>query len=429
MKVLNGYYAVIGAGPSGLAAARNLQKRNISFIGFEAHDDVGGLWDIENPNSTVYRSAHLISSKKMTEFNEFPMKEGVADYPSHVELGAYFKDFAKHFGLYDHYRFKTFVKEVKKTQEGKWEVKTNHGEYLFDGVIIANGTLSEANIPSYEGKFNGEIFHAKKYKTPEIFKNKRVLIVGAGNSGCDIAVDAVHHASSIDMSVRRGYHFVPKYIMGKPADSIGGKIKLPPRLKQKVDSKILKLFTGDPTRFGFPEPDHKLYESHPIVNSLVLHYIGHGDINVMPSIERLDGDTVYFSNGTSKDYDIILLATGYKLHYPFIKNEHLNTTENTPELFLNIFPPHEDSLFVVGLVEAAGIGWQGRYNQAELVSLAIDSKINRPKSFQSFKKRRKKNNEDLRGGMEYMKLARMSYYVHKDTYLKKMKKYSELLSH
>ena len=113
MKVLDGYYAIIGGGPSGLAAARNLQKKNIPFVGFEAHSDVGGLWDINNPNSTVYKSAHLISSKKMTEFNEFPMKDSVADYPSHQELDSYFKDFAKNFRLYDHYRFETIVKSKK----------------------------------------------------------------------------------------------------------------------------------------------------------------------------------------------------------------------------------------------------------------------------------------------------------------------------
>ena len=161
MKELNGFYAVIGGGPSGLAAARNLQKRNIPFIGFEAHTDVGGLWDIKNPNSTVYKSAHLISSKKMTEFNEFPMKECVADYPSHAELGAYFKDFAKHFGLYDHYRFGTFVESIKKTEDGKWKVKTDNGEFIFEGVVIANGTLSEPNIPSYEGNLMGIFFTRK----------------------------------------------------------------------------------------------------------------------------------------------------------------------------------------------------------------------------------------------------------------------------
>ena len=110
----------------------------------------------------------------------------------------------------------------------------------------------------------------------------------------------------------------------------------------------------------------------------------------MSSIEKLDGDTVYFSDGKKQDYDIILLATGYKLHYPFIDTKHLNTNKNTPNLFLNIFSPQEDDLFIVGLVEAAGIGWQGRYNQAELVALAIDAKINRPRAFEQFKKRRTK---------------------------------------
>ena len=94
-----------------------------------------------------------------------------------------------------------------------------------------------------------------------------MLVVGAGNSGCDIAVDAVHHAASVDISVRRGYHFVPKYVFGKPADTLNQGRPLPPRIKQAIDSRVLKMFTGDPVRLGFPEPDHKLYESHPIVNS------------------------------------------------------------------------------------------------------------------------------------------------------------------
>jgi len=91
--------ALIGAGPSGLAAARNLQKQGLAFQGFEAHTDVGGLWNIDNPRSTVYESAHLISSKTTTEFAEFPMRAEVADYPSHREMRQYFMDFAEHFGL------------------------------------------------------------------------------------------------------------------------------------------------------------------------------------------------------------------------------------------------------------------------------------------------------------------------------------------
>ena len=117
-----------------------------------------------------------------------------------------------------------------------------------------------------------------------------MLIVGAGNSGCDIAVDAVHHARSIDISVRRGYYFVPKYVFGKPADSVGGKVSLPPWLKQRIDSTILQWFTGDPVRFGFPKPDYLMYESHPVVNSLILYHIGHGDVHA-PRHRAPDGPT------------------------------------------------------------------------------------------------------------------------------------------
>ena len=164
-----------------------------------------------------------------------------------------------------------------------------------------------------------------------LFEDKRVLVVGAGNSGCDIAVDAVHYAKSVDISVRRGYYFVPKYIFGKPADTLGGKRPLPAWIKQRLDAKVLQWFTGDPVRFGFPKPDYRMYESHPVVNSLVLHHIGHGDIGVRADIARLDGDTVHFKDGSARDYDLILCATGYKLHYPFIDRTWLNWQGMAPQ--------------------------------------------------------------------------------------------------
>ncbi len=151
------------------------------------------------------------------------------------------------------------------------------------GVLVANGTLSEPSVPTFDGSFDGEILHTSAYKSPSVFAGKRVLIIGAGNSGCDIAVDAVHHAASVDISVRRGYYFVPKYLFGKPADTLNQGRPLPPRIKQAIDSRVLKVFTGDPVRFGFPKPDYKIYESHPIVNSLVLHHLGHGDLRVRPT--------------------------------------------------------------------------------------------------------------------------------------------------
>ncbi|HEY1091417.1 MAG TPA: NAD(P)-binding domain-containing protein [Burkholderiaceae bacterium] len=427
--------ALIGGGPSGLAAARNLQKHGLPFQGFEAYSDIGGLWNIGNPRSTVYESAHLISSKRTTEFSEFPMLETVADYPSHAELLRYFGAFADHFKLREHFNFGCRVQRVEPVGDGPaplWHVTWTDAagathSAQFKGVVIANGTLAEPNMPAFKGTFAGELLHTSAYKSAaQMFNGKRVLIVGAGNSGCDIAVDAVHHAKSVDISVRRGYYFVPKYVFGKPADTIGGKFQLPAWLKQAVDSRILQWFTGDPVRFGFPKPEYKMYESHPVVNSLILHHLGHGDISVKPDIERFDGHTVHFKDGRQQDYDLILAATGYKLHYPFIARELLNWQGMAPRLYLNIFAPRFENLAVIGMIEASGIGWQGRYEQAELMARLF--KAAGTKKAQAFHAAKSGPPPDLSGGYKYLQLERMSYYVHKDTYRNLIrKKAGELL--
>lgn len=412
-------FALIGAGPAGLATARNLQKQGIPFVGIEKHSDVGGLWDIDNPHSTVYESAHLISSKRMTEFEELPMADEVADYPSHAELRRYFRTFADHFDLRDAYRFQTEVLKVERVDQG-WQVTTRCGEQrqqeTFRGVLLANGTLSEPNLPSFEGTFDGQLLHSADYKSAAIFEGKRVLVVGAGNSGCDIAVDAVHRARKVSLSVRRGYHFVPKYVFGRPADSIGGRLRLPRFVKQRIDRFLLRWFTGDPVRLGFPEPDHALYESHPIVNSLVLYHLGHGDLDVRANIQRFDGSTVHFADGSVADYDLVLLATGYKLHYPFIDRQELNWKGAAPHLYLNCFHPERDDLFIMGMVEAAGLGWQGRYEQAELVARYIAACDDESSAADSIRQLKREPFPDMRGGWPYLSLDRMAYYVHKDTY-------------
>ena len=417
--------ALIGAGPSGLAGARNLQKLGIAFQGFEAYTDVGGLWNIANPRSTVYESAHLISSNRTTEFAEFPMADSVADYPSHRELCRYFADFADHFDLRRHFRFGVRVERVEPVRPEDpatpWRVTLRNKEGALEsaeykGVVIANGTLAEPNLPKFEGQFAGELLHTSQYKSAEQFKGKRVLLIGAGNSGCDIAVDAVHYADSIDISVRRGYYFVPKYVFGKPADTLGGKKPLPRWLKQKVDSVILKWFTGDPVRFGFPRPDYKMYESHPIVNSLILHHLGHGDIHVKPDIARFDGHTVHFKDGSQQDYDMVLLATGYNLHYPFIDKAHLNWEGMAPKLYMNILAPRYQRLAVLGMVEASGLGWQGRYEQAELVARYFKGLDGQTSAAQRMQTAVAGPPPDLTGGYRYLQLERMAYYVNKDAY-------------
>jgi len=436
--------ALIGAGPSGLAGARALSRAGLSFHGFEAGADVGGLWNIDNPRSTMYESAHLISSRTTTEFAEFPMRS-TADYPGHRELLEYFRAYADRFGLREHFRFGTKVTSVEPLPVADGETPGANGWRLtavtdagdtFEGdysaVILANGTLAEPNVPSFRGDFTGEVMHTSAYKSARVFEGKRVLIIGAGNSGCDIAVDAVHHAASVDLSVRRGYYFVPRYLFGKPSDTLNQGRPLPAPIKQFVDRRVLEAFTGDPVRFGFPKPDYKIYESHPIVNTLILNHLGQGDLRVVPDIDRFDGDTVHFvgehgADGMSGDYDLVVLATGYKLDYPFVAREHLNWRDASPSLFMNIFPPSFNGLYVLGMIEASGIGWQGRYEQADLITAYLAAAGGAPEQAAAFRRRADAAWPDLTGGYDYLGLDRMSYYVNKDAYRRNVKKLRKAL--
>ncbi|WP_134677918.1 flavin-containing monooxygenase [Ectopseudomonas khazarica] len=426
-------YAIIGAGPMGLCTARHLKKQGIDFVGFELHSDVGGLWDIDNPHSTMYHSAHLISSKGTTEFSEFPMRANVAPYPHHSEMRRYFRDYAGHFRLYEHYQFDTRVVKLERLAQG-WRLTSERDgeqrEWHFEGVLIANGTLHTPNLAQLPGDFQGELLHSSAYKRADIFADKRVLVVGCGNSACDIAVDAVHRAASVDLSVRRGYYFLPKFILGKPTDTFGGAIRLPRRLKQTIDGLLVRALVGKPSQYGLPDPDYRLYESHPVMNSLVLHHIGHGDIRPRGDIRAVSGHCVTFVNGEQAEYDLILMATGYRLDYPFIARSELNWPEDAgaPQLYLNVFHPEHDDLFMLGMVEASGLGWQGRDEQAELVALYIRQLQAGSPAAQALRQTiRAQAGQRLDGGYQYLQLERMAYYVHKDSYRRRIAEHSTAL--
>ena len=293
----------------------------------------------------------------------------------------------------------------------------------FAGEEVEPGALGEPDGLAGEvclgvffaGEWGGEEFGAEGVLLGGLIGEG---VVGAGNSGCDIAVDAIHHGKSCDLSMRRGYYFVPKYVFGRPADTLGGAIRLPMWLKRRVDGLMLKWFTGDPSKYGFPKPDYKLYESHPVVNSLVLFHAGHGDLKIRPDIDHLSGHTVHFTDGSRADYDMILTATGYKLHYPFIDKDLLNWQGDAPHLYLNAMHPTRDDLFVLGMVEASGLGWQGRHEQAEMVARYIAGRRAGSPAAQALHDEKAKGFERATGGTRYLKLARMAYYVDKATYRK-----------
>ena len=179
--------------------------------------------------------------------------------------------------------------------------------------MLASGLYHTPYKPNFYGTFDGEIVHSFDYKSTDLFKDKKVLIVGGGNSACDIAVDAVKSSESVHWSTRRGYHYLPKFLFGTPTDLVGERLRFPIPIKRFISRILTGISIGKPEDYGLEKPDHKLFEIHPVLNSLVLHHIRHGDIFPKVNIKRLDGKQVIFKDNSVETFDLILLATGYKI--------------------------------------------------------------------------------------------------------------------
>ena len=249
-------FCILGAGSSGLAVAKTFLQAKIPFDCFERHDDVGGNWYYGKPGSSVYRSTHLISSKPLTEYTDFPMPADYPQYPSQKQAWEYLRSYARHFHLYDRIEFGRSVERIEKTAKAEWQLTLDGGEQRhYCGIVIANGHNWDPKWPEYSGKFDGQTLHSSQYKTPDILTDKRVLVVGAGNSGCDIAVESAQNAAATFHSIRRGYHYLPKFYRGKPIDQLNERLlrwRLPLWLRRAVAAYAVKLAVGAPCDYGLP---------------------------------------------------------------------------------------------------------------------------------------------------------------------------------
>ena len=368
-------YCVIGGGPSGLTAVKNLKQWGIPCDAIEREDDLGGNWYYGKPNSSVYESTHLISSKRMTEYVDYPMPDDYPPYPSHRQVLQYLRGYAKHFDLYSNYQFNCSVESITQERD-RWLVQI-HGESLprlYAGVIIANGHHWKPKQPTFPGEFSGKLIHSHEYKTPDVFSGKNVLVIGAGNSGCDIAVEAAIHAKSATISMRRGYHFVPKFIRGKPTDVVGDRVRnwpIPQVLQRMIAKFSIQWALGKPEKYGLPEPDHELFQTHPIINSQLPYYVGHGKIQVRPNIKRLRGNGIEFEDGTQESFDLVVCATGYEVSFPFIDPQYLHWQDGAPKLYLHAFHPKFDNLFISGMIQPNSGQWGLTDLQAQLIARYI----------------------------------------------------------
>ena len=354
------HYCIIGAGPVGLSMARALKKAGVAYEQLDADADVGGNW-----RHGVYSTAHIISSKKTTEYADYPMPSGYPDFPSAAQMLDYLRDYTEHFGLRDNIRFKTRVVACRPLNDHRWQVELASGETrIYRGVLVCNGHHWDCRWPVYPGEFTGDYIHSKQYKTPEQLRNKRVLVIGGGNSACDIASEAARVGQSSSLSLRRGYWFLPKTLLGRPLVEIIPSWA-PVWLQRVVLKALLRVVVGRYQDYGLPKPTHRIFEAHPTVNSELLYYIKHGRVHPRPDIARFDGKIVEFINGRREEYDMVVAATGYHLSFPFLPQGLVPVQGGLALLYGGCVLPTVKNLYVIGTGQA-------RYGFGPLLTPAAD---------------------------------------------------------
>lgn len=412
---------MVGAGPSGLALARAFLADGLPIEVFERHHDVGGIWDPDNLGSPIYKSAHFISSKTMSGFPDFPMPDEFPDYPSYRQILQYLRDFADRYSLRSVIQTDCGVRNAEwDPSRSQWHLELNSGEKrTFDHLVCANGTQWDPVMPDIPGDFAGELVHAQSHWSSENLRDKRVLVIGAGNSGVDISCDAAQTASSAVLSMRRGYHIVPKHIFGQPADVFAGTgPELPARAGQFIFARLLRILHGDPTRYGLPKPDHRLFETHPIVNSEILHYLSHGDLSIAADVERFDGQTVYFTDGESADFDLVICATGYRTSVPYLDASHFDWRHERPQLYLHAFHRSNPHLHALGFTEGDGGAYTVFDNTAVAIAGLIRMLHERPDRRDEWLALAGSDPVDFRGGVKHIDTPRHANYLHVKDYMK-----------
>lgn len=379
---------VIGAGPSGLAAAKNCLVAGLPVVVFEKNDKVGGNWvfDSSTGHSSVYENTHIISSKAWSEYEDFPMPEDYPDYPSHRQVQAYFEAYARHFGVMEVIRFRHAVSRVSRADDGTWNVEFTDEEgrehvERFSHLMVCNGHHWNPKHPNYPGEFSGRYLHSHDFKrVDDSWRGKAVLVIGAGNSACDVAVESARVAGRVCMSMRSPQWFVPKFMFGQPSDVFAsGSAWLPGGLRNWFTTQLLRVTQGPYARYGLPQPKTRALSMHPTLNSDLLECIRHGKIAPRPAVSRFDGEFVEFVDGRRERFDIVCACTGFWTTFPFFDKSFIDFQhlEKIP-LFRKMLHADIPNLYFIGLFQPLGCIWPLADYQARLACEEILGRYRRP---------------------------------------------------
>jgi hypothetical protein len=379
---------VIGAGGCGLAAAKALADRGLSFECFERGSAIGGLWRYDNDNglSAIYKSLQINTSRDMTAFADFPMPRAYPDFPGHAQIRDYLEAYVDHFGFRSRIRFRSTVDRVDREPGGTFAVTVTSPDghsvtRRSRAVLVASGHHWLPRRPALPGDFHGRVIHSHDYRTPEGFAGQRVLVVGMGNSGCDIACDLARVADRTLLSTRRGAHVLPKYLFGLPLDTVCPEAIwrfTPMWLFRRAFQTVVWMNRGSLGLYGLPRPGHAVLQEHPTISSDLPSLVRERRVVIKPDIDRLDGDGVVFSDGTREPVEAIILATGYRIAFPFLDPAIIAPDDNRVRLYRHVVHPDVAGLFFIGLVQPWGAIFPLAEAQAAWVGDLIEGRCRLP---------------------------------------------------
>lgn len=390
--------AVIGAGCSGLVAAKELRQRGLEPIVFEMGSRVGGLWVFGNDNGRggAYRSLRINTSRPMTEFSDFPLPASAGDYPGHEQMARYFADYAAHFDLFRSVRFRTEVRSAEPIgKAGGYRLTVRHrdrgaDEHLeVDALIVANGHHFEPSRPPLPGlaQFTGSTFHSHEYLDPTApveLGGRTVCVIGAGNSAVDIASEATLAGANVTLALRTPTFILPKYLFGKPIDQ--GTIVprfLPGTWRRKLASWGVRHFIGKMSDFGLPDPNYDVGQAHPTLSDTLPHMVRRGQVQVRGAIRRIEGSKIWFEGDSATDaadFEVLILATGYRVSFPFFSPEHIAAPNNSVPLYGRVFHLHHRHVFFVGLAQTVGAITRTAELQARWIAAHLSGDYNLPEA-------------------------------------------------
>ena len=350
---------IIGAGCSGITAAKALYEHGFDFDCYEKSDRVGGNWVFGNKNgmSSAYRRLFINTSRERMQYSDFPMPKHYPTFPHHSQIAEYFDAYVDHFGFRSRIRFETGVKHAELLGDRTWLITLDNGRTeRYDALIVANGHHWDPRYPEppFPGEFHGLAIHSHYYVDNDIFRDKNVVVLGMGNSAMDIACEACEVARKTFLAARRGAYIIPKYIFGRPLDQIVTTAKIPWAVRQRMFEWTLRLTVGRMEDYGLPKPDHRFGEAHPTISSRILDRITHGLITPKPNIAELLGNQVRFTDGSVEDVDVIVYCTGYKVTFPFFDENFISAPDNDLPLFRRVFKPDIPNVFFIGLLQPLG---------------------------------------------------------------------------